>query len=97
MEICSTTKNNNDQNNIVAFSEFFQDSFLLFGFFARGLRKVTKNRLVEICIVYVESLAEKHQDYIKTLPVNMGIMAWHGQTSPEQAEFMQIIRDFYIE
>ena len=59
--------------------------------------KVTKNRLVEICIVYVESLAEKHQDYIKTLPVNMGIMAWHGQTSPEQAEFMQIIRDFYIE
>jgi len=61
------------------------------------LGKVTKNRLVEICIVYVESLAEKHQDYIKTLPVNMGIMAWHGQTSPEQAEFMQIIIDFYIE
>lgn len=96
MEICSTTKNNNDQNNIVAFSEFFQDSFLLLGLFLPW-GKVTKNRLVEICIVYVESLAEKHQDYIKTLPVNMGIMAWHGQTSPEQAEFMQIIIDFYIE
>jgi len=41
MEICSTTKNNNDQKNIVAFSEFFQDSFLLLGFLP-GLRKVTK-------------------------------------------------------